>query len=153
MNKGVSNMADYQYHARAANERYLEALSVVHDPSPAYQQVSELTESKVHKGRSYRGFNPASRNDIRLFEAVMSGDHLIQGFKNADIRNLLWGKCRGQNDRRRQANAVTRLLKRLHVRGLIAKIPRSRRWRTTTRGQKLLSTIIQLHYHGLPLAA
>lgn len=153
MNKGVSNMSDYEHHARAANERYLDALSVVDDPSPAYEQVSELTEPKVHKGRSYKGFNPASQKDIQLFEAVMSGDHLIQGFRNADIRNLLWGKCRDKNQRRCQANAVTRLLKRLHVRGLIAKIPRSRRWRTTPRGQKLLGTIIQLHYHGLPLAA
>jgi hypothetical protein len=153
MNKGVSNLGAYEQHARAANERYLEALSAVDDPRPAYQNVSELTESKVHQGRSYKGFNPASRKDIRLFEAVMSGDHLLQGFRNIDIRAWLWGKCRDQNDRRRQANAVTRLLKRLHVRRLIAKIPRTRRWRTTRRGQKLLGTIIQLHYHGLPLAA
>jgi hypothetical protein len=153
MNKGVANLPDYQRHAKAANERYLNALSVVDDPGPAYQQVSDLTESKVHNGRSYRGFNPASRTDIRLFKAVLSGDHLLQGFKNADIRDALWGRSSDRPRQRRQANAVTRLLKRLHVRGLIAKIPRSRRWRTTTRGQKLLSTMIQLHDHGLPLAA
>ena len=153
MNKGVANLPEYQRHARAANERYLNALSVVDDPSPAYQQVSELTEAKVHQGRSYRGFNPARAGDIRLFEAVLSGDHLLQGFRNADIRIFLWGRSSERRRQRRQANAITRLLKRLHVRRLIAKIPHTRRWRTTTRGQKLLSTILQLHYHGLPLAA
>lgn len=153
MNKGVSNLPEYQRHARAANERYLNALAVVDDPSPAYEQVATLTESQVHKGRRYAGFNPARRDDIRLFEAVTSGDHLLKGFRNADIRELLWGPCRDRQQRTRQANAVTRLLKRLHVRRLIAKIPRTRRWRTTARGQRLLNTIIQLHYHGLPLAA
>lgn len=153
MNKGVSNLAEYQRHARAANERYLNALAVVDDPSPAYEQVQQLTESKVHQGRRYAGFNPARREDIRLFQAVMSGDHLLKGFKNTDIRELLWGSCRDRAERTRKANAVTRLLKRLHVRGLIAKIPRTRRWRTTARGQKLLGTMIHLHYYGLPLAA
>jgi hypothetical protein len=153
MNKGVANLPEYQRHAAAANERYLDALSVVDNPRPAYQQVAKLTESKKHKGRSYRGFNPASPGDIRLFQAVLAGDHLIKGFRNADIRDLLYGPARNPQTRKRQANAITRLLKRLHVRGLIAKIQRTRRWRTTTRGQKLLSTIIQLHYHGLPLAA
>ena len=153
MNKGVANLPEYQRHAMAANDRYLDALSVVDNPRPAYQQVAKLTESKKHKGRSYRGFNPASPADIRLFQAVLAGDHLIKGFRNADIRDFLYGICRNQQLQKRQANAVTRLLKRLHVRGLIAKIQRSRRWRTTARGQRLLSTMIQLHYHGLPLAA
>ena len=83
----------------------------------------------------------------------MAGDHLLKGFRNADIRNFLWGRSSDCPRQRREAHAVTRLLKRLHVRKLIAKIPRTRRWRTTTLGQKLLGTMIQLHYHGLPLAA
>ena len=87
MNKGVSNLAEYQRHARAANERYLNALAVVDDPSPAYLQVSKLTESQVHKGRRYAGFNPARRDDIRLFEAVMSGDHLLKGFRTRTFEN------------------------------------------------------------------
>lgn len=153
MNKGVANLPEYQRHAMAANERYLNALSVVDNPRLAYHQVAKLTESKTHKGRSYKGFNPARPGDIRLFQAVLAGDHLLQGFQNADIRDFLYGSCPNRKLRKQQANAVTRLLKRLHVRGLIAKIQRSRRWRTTASGQKLLSTMIQLHYHGLPLAA
>ncbi len=34
MNKGVANLPSYQRVARAANERYLEALSIVNDPAP-----------------------------------------------------------------------------------------------------------------------
>ena len=153
MNKGVSNLPSYQRVSRAANHRYLEALSVVADPAAGYQQVSHLTESKLHRGRRYAGFNPARREDVRLFAAVLSGEHLLRGFRNAEILAALWGDSRDRAERLRRANAITRRLKRLHVRGLIAKIPRTRRWRVTARGQQLLGTMVQLHYHGLPLAA
>ena len=152
MNKGVTNLPSYQRVCRAANDRYLNALSVVNDPTPAYQQVADLTESKVHQGRNYAGFNPARKEDVRLFKAVLSGAHELRGFHNSDIRESLHGAIRDPGERRRRANAVSRLLKRLHVRGLIARIPRTRRWRVTQRGHSLLGAMIRLHFHGLPLA-
>jgi hypothetical protein len=150
MNKGVANLPSYQRVARAANGRYLNALSVVDDPTAQYAQVAQLAESCRHHGRSSSGFNPARRDHVRLFQAVLSGDHHLRGFRNADIRQSLWPPTQDCRECRRRANAVTRLLKRLHVRGLVAKIPRTRRWRTTTKGQTLLGKIVQLHYHGLP---
>lgn len=153
MNKGVTNLASYQSVCRAANDRYLNALSVVNDPTPAYRQVKELTESKIHQGRRYAGFNPARSSDVKLFQAVMSGSHELRGFHNTDIRKHLFRESRDPSDRRRQSTRISRLLKRLHVRGLVARIPRTRRWRVTSRGRSLLGTILRLHYHGLPLAA
>jgi len=153
MNKGVANLPSYQRVARAANERYLNALSVVDDPTAAYHRVAQLAESKVHRGRRYAGFNPARRADVKLFQAVLAGEHLLRGFRNTDIREALWGHTRDPRQRTRQAHAVTRLLKRLHVRGLLAKIPRTRRWRITASGEQLLGTIVRLHHHGLPMAA
>jgi hypothetical protein len=153
MNKGVANLPSYARVARSSNERYLNALSVVDDPASGYCQASRLAESKVHRGRRFAGFNPARPEDVRLFQAVLSGDHLPWGFRNAAIRNALFGETKDPRERRRRAHAVTRLLKRLHVRGLVAKIPRTRRWRVTASGQKLLGTLVQLHYHGLPRAA
>jgi hypothetical protein len=153
MNKGVMNLPSYQRVARAANERYLDALSVVDDPARSYQHVSYVAESKRSGNRRYAGFNPARRDDIRLFSAVLSGEHLLRGFRNAEIRQALWGESRDPRERQRQANRVTRQLKRLHVRGLVAKIPRTRRWRVTARGHNVLGTMVQLHYHGLSTAA
>lgn len=152
MNKGVANLGSYQSVCRASNDRYLNALAVVEDPTPAYQQVADLTESKVHQGRRYAGFNPGRKADIHLFRAVLSGEHELRGFRNSDIRHQLHSITRDKVQDRRQANAVSRQLRRLHVRGLIAKIPRTHRWRVTERGRSLLGTIVRLHYHGLPLA-
>lgn len=153
MNKGVANFYQFERVAQAANRRYLEALAVVDDPAPSYQQVARLAERKVVRQRSYAGFNPASQHDVRLFQAVLHGDHLLRGFYNRDIRRLLGLEDRQSSLLRRLADRVGRLLKRLHVRGLIAKIPHTRRWRVTQLGQQLLGTIVQLHYHGLSQAA
>ena len=126
MNKGVANFYHYARVAKAANERYLEALSVVHDPAPSYQQVERLAERKVVAQRSYASFNPASKDDVQLFRAVLAGDHLLNGFRNQDIRRRIFPRVTQPDHCRRLAAKVSRMLKRLHVRRLIAKIPHTR---------------------------
>jgi len=108
--------------------------------------------SKKRKKRTYAGFNPARPDHAQLFRAVLSGDHLLRGFYNAQIRQALWGQHLSADQRRRQARKVTRLLKRLHLRGLLAKIPPTRRWPVTALGQQVLGALVQLHYHGLATA-
>jgi len=152
MNKGVINLYRYREVSLAANERYLEALSVVDDPAPAYRQVEELTEPVLVSGRCHAGFNPASGADVRLFGAVLDGNHLVRGFRNADIRERLHGSSEDAGERRRQSHAVGRMLKRLHVRGLIVKVPRSRRWQVSKKGHKVLGAIVQLYHYGIPAA-
>ena len=152
MNKGVCNLYHYREVALAANTRYLEALAVVNDPAPAYKQVEKLTEPVVVANRSHAGFNPASRSDVRLFQAVLNGNHLVHGFRNADIRAILYGAAGDPGDHRRQQTAVGRMLKRLHVRGLIAKVPRSRRWHVSHEGQHVLGAVLKLYHHGIPAA-
>ena len=52
---------------------------MVEDVAPAYRQVEELTEPVVASGRSHAGFNPASGADVKLFSAVLDGNHLVRG--------------------------------------------------------------------------
>jgi hypothetical protein len=150
MTKGVASLVDYQEQALACNRRYLDALAVVDDPAPAYQDLRQLTEPKVVDGRSSAGFNPARRDYVRLFAAVRDGDHIARGFRNADIREPLFGHPKPLVLQRRASAAVGRLLKRLHVRHLVAKIPRTRRWRVTERGRHLLGLAVQLYKVSWP---
>jgi hypothetical protein len=138
MCKGVGNLHHYQSHALACNRRYLEALSAVDDPTPGYEDLRTVTEPRRHQGRSYAGFNPARVEEVRLFAAVLAGDHIAQGFRNQDIRGAVYGEARDQVQRQRHSAAVGRLLKRLHVRRLLAKVPHRRRWRVTKRGRRIL---------------
>jgi len=121
--QGLANLYQYRAAAHAANRRYLEALSVVNDPTPAYQTSCCFGPPKVQDERSFAGFNPARREDIQFFRAVLRGEHELRGFRNADLRRLLHQDDSNPLERRRQQDALGRRLKRLHVRGLVAKIP------------------------------
>ena len=148
MNKDVGSLIHYQEQALACNRRYLDALAVVDDPAPAYRELRELTEPKTVAGRSSAGFNPARSDDVRLFAAVLDGDHIARGFRNRDLRSTLFGT--DNQDATRRSAAVGRLLKRLHLRKLVAKIPRTRRWRMTERGRHLLGLAVQLYRQTWP---
>jgi hypothetical protein len=150
MTKSVTSLVHYQEQALACNRRYLDALAVVDDPAPAYQELNHLTEAKVVGGRSYAGFNPARREAVRLFAAVLVGDGIPRGFRNGDIREALYGAVKRGPEERRASAAVGRLLKRLHVRGLVAKVPHTRRWRVTERGRHLLGLAVQLYRRTWP---
>jgi hypothetical protein len=144
MCKGVGNLHHYQSHALACNQRYLEALAAVEDPTPSYDELKKLTERQRDKGRSYAGFNPAREDEARLFAAVLAGDYVVQGFRNKDIRAALYAE-RQSGNQRRQSAAIGRLLKRLHVRGLLVKVPRTRRWRVSQQGRTILSDTLKTY--------
>jgi hypothetical protein len=150
MCKGVGNLHHYQSHALACNQRYLDALAAVEDPTPVYDDLKQLTERQHDQGRSYAGFNPAREDEARLFAAVLSGDHIAQGFRNKDIRTALYAEHPRAPEHVRHSAAIGRLLKRLHVRGLITKVPRTRRWRVTDPGRRTLSNTLQTYrrYHA-----
>ncbi len=156
MNKGIANLYQYRAVMQRANQRYLNALSVVADPTPAYHHVGELIAPKQAGPRRIAGFNPARRADVQLFRAVLQGDHLVKGFYNRYIRNSLYpagdDEAVDAKNLRRQRAAVGRQLRKLHVRGLIAKIPHTRRWQVTARGHQLLGACVQLYYYGLATA-
>jgi hypothetical protein len=151
MNKDVGSLVHYQEQALACNRRYLDAFAVVEDPAPAYQQLRQLTEPQKVAGRSMAGFNPARREDVQLFAAVLDGDHIARGFRNKDIRATLFGPDAATSTR--HSSAVGRLVKRLHARRLVAKVPHTRRWRVTETGRHLLSLAVQLYRQTWPQLA
>jgi hypothetical protein len=150
MPKGVGNLHHYQRHALACNQRYLHALAVVDDPTPAYQELAKLTEPTKIEQRSFAGFNPARLEDLRLFAAVLDGDHIAQGFRNKDIRKVFDTPSEDPTVTNRQSAAIGRLLKRLHLRGYVAKIPHTRRWKATDLGRRILGDAIAVYRRYWP---
>lgn len=151
MAKGVANLYRYREISLSANRNYLDALGSVQGYSHNQQTLRTLARPIRHNGRSYRAFNPADQHDLALFASVLRGEHALMGFRNQDLRRVLFPGATSISQRRRQANSVTRLLKRLHVRGLVAKIPRSRRWRVTHLGQTTFSTALMLYHYDKPV--
>jgi hypothetical protein len=148
--KGVGHLFRYAQIARAANGRYLDALAAVEPPPREAKAMQRLAAPIRQANRSFRGFNPALEADVALFVALLRGEHAIHGIRNANVRAHLFGEARSAVVRRRHANRTSRLLKRLHVHGLIAKIPHSRRWRLTARGTVVITVIMKCHYEKYP---
>jgi hypothetical protein len=90
MRKGVANLFRHRDVSCSANGRYLDALAVVDDPTPAIRDLDRVTQRKrTRQGQSVRAFNPLAREDHELFQASASGGHQIRGFTNQDIQGKL----------------------------------------------------------------
>jgi hypothetical protein len=153
MRKGVHYLFRYRDVSLSANSRYLDALSVVSDPTARVAEMDRITSRRRSpSGRTARAFNPLSREDLELFQSVMDGNHCIRGFANREIRNALAKTCHleGIDGTKRRSAKVSRILHRLHLHGLIAKIPRSRKWRTTRFGRRVMATAIQVRQLTFP---
>jgi hypothetical protein len=146
MAKRVSNLYRYAEVGLSANRAYADGLAVVDDPSETYRLLNGLCEPVTKNGRRRRGLNPLRKDDVVLFAATLRGEHFIHGFRNRDLAahlNLQYSKDLGE--RRRQSARITRLIQLLHAHHLIAKIPRSRRYRLTLRGATLMSAAVYLY--------
>jgi len=147
MNKGVGNLYRYRQASQAANGRYLQALAAVQPAPQAAEDFRRLGESCRQAQRPYAGFNPARRADWALFQILCQGHYLLHGLVNADVRRQLFPAANDDPPQRRRASAATgRLLKRLHVRGLLLKIPHSRRWHLSPRGRTLFTELLRAHH-------
>ena len=140
-----------------ANARYLDALAAVCDPTTDAKRALErvTTPHKDTAGRHCAGFNPMARHDAELFQSLMAGEHCLRGFTNRDIRVQLAPSvhlraCR--HDPGKQSAKVSRTFRRLCAHGLIAKIPRTRRWRVTAYGRQVMGTSLYLRDHHFPNA-
>ena len=139
--------------AKVKFPRVLEALSVVDDPEKAYRLLHEVCRSAARNGRRRRGLNSLRQDDLALFSAVLRGEHFIHGFRNRDLSiQLGTPRAKDPRERTRHSARVTRLIQLLHAHHLIAKIPRSRRWRVTVRGATLMSAAVHLFHHHFPEA-
>jgi hypothetical protein len=84
----------------------------------------------------------------RILANLLDRDAVGPGFRNRAVRTHLFGPTAATDSRR--SGQVSRLVKRLHLRGLVAKIPRSRRWRVTKLGYAVMSAAIQLREEHFP---
>ena len=149
LRKSVAYLFRYRDVAQQSNARYLNALAQVDDPTPGLRGLDTITTRKhPAQGRTVKAFNPVARPDSQLFVALMSGEHAVHGFANRDLRAKLTDQLR--EDPKQQSAQISRLLHRLHVYGLVAKIPRSRRWRVTAFGHRVMGASVRLRQLHFP---
>jgi hypothetical protein len=131
--------------SRAANERYLEALAVVEEPSPAGKLLDRVSRRVTKAKRPYRALRPVSRQEAAVFQAVLSGQFLLKGFTNRGLRERLGvRRAADRQSRRRQSARITRLLRLLRAHGLIRKVSATRYYRVTAKGHRTMTAALKL---------
>lgn len=151
MNKGVHNLWRYVQIGAATNRRYLDALAEAKPTSAATAQLDSLCHPRIQHGQHYPRFNPVSQPDADLFQAVLCGEHLINGFSNRDLQHRLWSTPAGDPvQARRRCRRVCRLIRKLRGHALLAKVQGRRRYRVTLLGHRLLPAAIHYRRRAFP---
>jgi hypothetical protein len=145
MRKGIADIPRRVELSRAANERYLEALSVVGENAPTHRLLDPVSQRVLKKGRPYRALRPISPEDANLFRAVLRGEFLVRGFTNAELRRQLLPEGEGNAaGRRRASGRITRWIRLLRAHGLVRKVSATRYYRVSGKGQTVMTTALRL---------
>ena len=94
------------------------------------------------RGQRVRALRPWWPEDDAVLAALGRGEGLINGWRNRDLRALLYP---GEHDRaecRRLAGRVTRQLRLLRAHGLIRKVPRTHRYLLTAKGRQITTALL-----------
>jgi hypothetical protein len=138
LRKGVVDLPRRAEISGAANTRYLTALAAVDSRTPIGQLADAIFRPVSSKGRRVRGLAPLVGEDARLAKVLLHGKFSINGFRNRDIRELLFPGTPTPLEQRRLSGKVTRLLRLFRAHGLIQKIRGTHRYQLTAEGQRCL---------------
>jgi hypothetical protein len=140
LRKGVADVTRRAQISDAANKRYLDPLADVEATEPLGKRADAICRPAQWNGKRVRALQPWSPEDAALLAAVNRPEFTLQGFRNRDLRPLLFGPGQVSPDEaRRQSAKVTRQLRMLRAHGLILKIPHTHRYQLTARGRTILT--------------
>ena len=153
MRKGVANTWRFFQVGAGANRRYLDALASVTPNGKGIAALDALCRPRTNHQRHAARLNPLSPTDLALFRAVVAGEHTITGFRNHHIAARLYPRPPDSiEEAHRRCQRISRLINKLRVHGLVAKVPRARLYRVTPHGYRALNAAITIHDHQFPAA-
>jgi hypothetical protein len=143
LRKGIADLHRLAQVSQQANDRYVEAMAGVDLSLRVGEVGQELARRVKWKGRPVRGLNPLAQSDVDLLEAVNQGQFVLSGFRNADIREALYGQAPAdRREHRRQSAAVTRKLRLLRAHGLIHKVAHTHRYLVSDKGRSQIGLLL-----------
>jgi hypothetical protein len=142
LRKGVADLQRRAEISQKSNERYLDALSAVEAEPTLADSAAKVCRRTRWKGRPVRALNPLADEDAALLQAVARGEFVLQGFRNRDLRDLLFGDGPSADARRRQMSKVTRLIRMLRAHGLVHKISKTHRYTVSPKGRETIAALL-----------
>lgn len=142
LRRGVADLYRRAEISTAANHRYLTTLATASLTTPLVEEAVKVCRAVRRDQRRYRALNPFETADAQLLAAVNRGQWALKGFRNREIRVLLFGQSQDKKQQRSQAAKISRRLALLHAHGLIAKVSRTYRWQVTDKGRRVLTALL-----------
>ena len=143
LRKGVADLHRRAQVCQRSNAHYLDALAAVDDVTPLHRLLDQVGRPTAYRGRRVRALRTGDPADLALLQAVARGEWATAGFRNRDLRRLLYGPLPPAPSPEAQplAAKVTRQLRLLRAHGLIQRIPKTHRYRLTPKGQLLTAAL------------
>jgi hypothetical protein len=143
LRKGVADLHRRAQVSQSSNDRYMKEMAAVQQTTPLKDLAQPLCVAVRKKGRRARALNPLSSEDASLLQAVARGEFVINGFRNRDIRALLYtNDANDKPEARRRSAAVGRRLRLLRAHGLIRKVPRTHRYQVSDKGRLIITALL-----------
>ena len=134
LKKGIYSLVFLADILKAANKRYLEFISCFDNKDAGRKKLEQVSSSKTENSRNYKGINFFSRDDLAILLAILRGEFNINGFRNKNLQKLLGFK----------ATKISRLIKRLHVHGLIKKVADTYKYYLTKMGKQTIIAALKI---------
>jgi hypothetical protein len=143
LRKGVADLGRRAEVSQSANNRLAESLARVAEPTPLGKLLEPLGRPvQDANGRRVRALQPLAGADGELLRCLAHGEFLLQGFRNRDLRTLLYGTTSDAKEQRRQAATITRKLAILKAHGLIFRVQKTHRYQLSAAGKRITPALL-----------
>jgi hypothetical protein len=142
LRKGVADLHRRVEVSQKSNERYADSLATLKETQPLGELTERLSQPVTWQGRRARALNPLGEPDAGLLQAVARGEFLLNGFRNRDLRALLYAaEPKDEKEARRWSAAVTRKIRLLRAHGVIQKVSHTQRYIISEYGRAVISAL------------
>lgn len=146
MKKNIYSLHDLTKVCQSSNSRYLDFIASFEDITEGKKNLWKISKKERHNNRSYKEFNFFSEADSEILRALMSAEFNINGFRNKNLREILKNKFNSAQ--------MSRIIKRLHIFGLIKKVKNTFKYYTTKFGKKVIAAgLIVKEFNIIPSLA
>ncbi len=143
LRRGIADLHRRAQLSQDSNERYLDALAACDTSTPLGRLLARVSQKTQWNGSTLRALRPWDALDARLLAAISRGEFHLRGFRNRELRALLFPKTSDDPlETRRLSGRVTPAHSHPPSPPSCQKIPETFRYRLTKRGQQLCSALL-----------
>ena len=142
MRSGIADQHRRAQVSHNSNQRYLDALAELDTSTRIAQLVEPITKPAGQNGKFVRALRPWSPHGQKPPNFVNRPELQIAGFRNRDMAKHLYPEAQTTKEKRKAAARASYRLRILRAHGLIAKLPKTKRYRITPARRKAITAML-----------